>query len=75
MLKKIQLKSVEDAKKLNQIASQCLFDTWVHSDTKMIDAKSFLGLCSMVNQPNLVYVVPDDINPKRAFNCIQNFAI
>lgn len=75
MVKGIKMTNIEDAKEINLFATKFSYDTWVHSDSKMVDAKSLLGLISLVNEPNLLFVVPDDIDPKRAFKGLKKFAI
>lgn len=76
MIKDIVLKDVKDAEVLNLYATQFYYDTYVHVRNKaiMVDAKSLLGLISLVGQDNLIYVVPDDVDPKQAFRGLKKFA-
>lgn len=77
MTKSIVINSVKDAEELNNYASKFFYDTYVHVRDKsiMVDAKSLLGLISLVGQKNLLFVVPDDVNPKYAFKGLKKFAI
>lgn len=75
MIKPIKIKSVEDANEINHFATQFWYDTYVHGKSEMIDAKSLLGLYSLVNKSDLVFVVPDDADPKRAFKGLEKFAV
>lgn len=74
MILPIEIKTVKDAKEINDFAAQFNYDTYVHGKTQMIDAKSLLGLCSLVGQPDLHFVVPDHANPKVAFKGVLKFA-
>ena len=74
MVKAIQIKSKEDAEAINRFATNFWYDTFVHGKHEMIDAKSLLGLYTLINKPDLVFVVPDDVNPKRAFKGLEQFA-
>lgn len=75
MLRKIELKTFEDVKKLNAFAMTCPYDTFVHSGNDVVDAKSLMGLFVFMSKNNLMYVVPDDVNPKYAFSGIKKFII
>lgn len=75
MLRKIKLKTLEDVKEINAFAMTCPYDTFVHSGNDIVDAKSMLSLFAFMSKPNLMYVVPDDVNPKYAFSGIKKFII
>lgn len=75
MIKPIIIKNMDDVIEINRVASGSNYETWVHSKDSMVDAKSLLGLSTMINKPNLIYVVPDDVNPKKAFKGILKFAV
>ena len=47
MLRKIELKTFEDVKKLNAFAMTCPYDTFVHSGNDVVDAKSLMGILSI----------------------------
>lgn len=77
MIKDIVLNNVADAEALNLYATRFEYDTYVHVRDKatMIDAKSLLGLISLVGQKGLIYVVPDNVNPAHAFKGLKRFYV
>lgn len=64
MLRSIEINSSIDAQRLNEVASRYNFDIFVHDGNIMIDAKSLLGLMTMVGHKGMKLVFPDDINSK-----------
>lgn len=74
MVMPIKITSMEDVEYINNYAAKFAFPTWVHSRSQMADAKSLLGLVAMINQPDLVYVVPDDVDPKSSFKGLKKLA-
>lgn len=63
MLKDIEINSTKDAEKLNEVASRYNFDIFVHYGDVMVDAKSLLGLMSLVGH-KMKLVLPDEVNSK-----------
>ena len=74
MICNIAIKNVAQARELSSYAANFEFDTFVHGMSTMVDAKSILGLISLVGAKNLCYVVPDDVDSKRAMRGIAKFA-
>ena len=64
---------LKDVQKINEIACSFYYDTWVHGETEMMDAKSFLGLVSLIGKPNLNFVVPDDEEAKSAIKMVKKY--
>ena len=73
MVKPIKITSVKDAEEINLFATKFWYETWVHGKSEMVDAKSLLGLISLINKPDLLFVVPDDADPKKAFKGLEKF--
>lgn len=62
MVREIDIKSKEQAEKINQLACEAPYEVWVSTDTVMLDARSLLGLLALVGQRANV-VAEDDVNP------------
>ena len=60
----IEIKTPEQAEKINLLASKAPYEVWLSTDTVMLDARSLLGLLSLVGQRVRV-VAEDNVNPKR----------
>lgn len=57
----LKLENMADVKKINDFACKCDFNVYVSANTSMIDAKSMLGLTTMVGKDNLRLVFPDHV--------------
>lgn len=64
MVKAIQMKTLEDVKRVNRLATKCNFDVFVDAGSIRVDAKSLLGLVILLNKPNLMLVAEDSVNAK-----------
>ena len=64
MNRMIEIKTPEQAEKINLLASKAPYEVWLSTDTVMLDARSLLGLLSLVGQRVRV-VAEDNVNPKR----------
>jgi hypothetical protein len=73
MTSAITINNLQDVQKINEIACSFYYDTWVHGETEMMDAKSFLGLVSLIGKPNLNFVVPDDEEAKSAIKMVKKY--
>ena len=73
MTSAITINNLQDVQRINEIACSFYYDTWVHGDTEMMDAKSFLGLVSLIGKPNLHFVVPDGNESKAAIKMVQKY--
>lgn len=54
-----------DVKKINDFACKCDFNVYVSTNTGMIDAKSMLGLTTLVGRKDLRLCFPDHIKFSR----------
>ena len=64
MNRMIEIKTPEQAEKINLLASKAPYEVWLSTDTVMLDARSLLGRLSLVGQRVRV-VAEDNVNPKR----------
>lgn len=76
MVMDISIKSAEDAKRLNSEVCKTSENLWVHSndDNIMIDARSLLGLFSLVDKPCRL-VAEDSANPKMLANIARQAGV
>ena len=63
MTKVIDIKTKDQARKVNEMASQAPYEVWLSTDTGMLDARSLLGILSLVGKRACV-VAEDDVNPR-----------
>ncbi len=64
MVKAIEMKTLEDVKRINKAATKCPFDIYVESKSIRVDAKSLLGLIILLNKPDLMLVAGDSTDAK-----------
>lgn len=62
MTREIDIRSREQAEKISRLACKAPYEVWVSSDTVMLDARSLLGLLSLVGRKANV-VAEDNVNP------------
>ena len=70
MTKTIEITSKSQVERINQLASEVPYEVWLSTDTVMLDARSLLGLFSLVGKKARV-VASDNVNPK-AFDKLVN---
>ena len=63
MTKVIDIKTKDQAKKINELASQAPYGVWLSNGAVMLDARSLLGLFALVGKRASV-VVGDHVNPE-----------
>ena len=63
MTKTIDIKSREQVEKISELASQAPYGVWLSNGAVMLDARSLLGILSLVGKRASV-VAEDDVNPK-----------
>ena len=64
MTRAIDIKNNEQVEKINELASRAPYEVWLSTDTVMLDARSLLGLMSLVGK-RVNVVVEDNGDPKR----------
>ena len=50
MTKTIEITSKSQVERINQLASEVPYEVWLSTDTVMLDARSLLGLFSLVGK-------------------------
>ena len=70
MVYPVHLDSKEKIEKISNLACKEPFDIWISSDMDMLNAKSLLGLYSLVGKDVLV-VAEDNANPERFLRVVR----
>ena len=73
MTKVIDIKTREQAEKINELACKAPYEVWLSTDTVMLDARSLLGLFSLVGKKARV-VASDNVNPKAFGKLVDKMA-
>ncbi|WP_407269939.1 HPr family phosphocarrier protein [Radiobacillus sp. PE A8.2] len=68
-----QLKEKEDVIKLNKIATNYMFDIWVHTEDQMLDAKTLLALYTLPFNQDLRLVIEEGVNSKALLRDMEPF--
>ncbi|MGI5987394.1 hypothetical protein [uncultured Oscillibacter sp.] len=64
MTKVIDIKDESQVAKINRLACEAPYEVWLSTDTVMLDARSLLGLFSLIGKRARV-VAEDDVNPRQ----------
>lgn len=64
MNRTIDITSPEQLEKINRLASKEPYEVWLSTGTVMLDARSLLGLMTLLGK-RVHVVVEDDVDPKR----------
>lgn len=73
MVKSLEIKSKEQVQKINDLACKAPYEVWLSTDTVMLDARSLLGIMSLIGQR--VHVVAEDyVNPRSFGKLVQKMA-
>ena len=73
MTKTIEITSKSQVERINQLASEVPYEVWLSTDTVMLDARSLLGLVSLVGKKARV-VASDNVNPKAFGKLVDKMA-
>ena len=73
MTKVIDIKTREQAAKINELASEAPYEVWLSTDTVMLDARSLLGILSLVGKRAAV-VAEDNVNPQSFSKLVDKMA-
>jgi len=73
MTKTIEITSKSQVEKINQLASEAPYEVWLSTDTVMLDARSLMGLFSLVGKKARV-VASDNVNPKAFRRLVDKMA-
>ncbi|MEY8387568.1 hypothetical protein AALC17_09790 [Oscillospiraceae bacterium 38-13] len=73
MTREIDIKSEEQIQRINRLACQAPYEVWLSTETVMLDARSLLGLYSLLGQHAKV-VTEDYLNPKAVTRLVKKMA-
>ncbi len=73
MTREIDIKSVEQVRRIHRLACEAPYEVWLSTETVMLDARSLLGLYALVGQRAKV-VTEDDLNPRRVDRMVEKMA-
>ena len=73
MTKVIDIKTKEQAEKISNLASKAPYEVWLSTDTVMLDARSLLGILSLVGKRASV-VAEDNVNPRSFSKLVDKMA-
>ena len=73
MTKVIDIKTKEQAEKISDLASKAPYEVWLSTDTVMLDARSLLGILSLVGKRASV-VAEDNVNPRSFSKLVDKMA-
>ena len=73
MTKVIDNKTTAQAMKLSELASEAPYEVWLSTDTVMLDARSLLGILSLVGKRASV-VAEDNVNPHSFSKLVDKMA-
>lgn len=73
MNKTIEIKTPAQAEKINHLACEAPYEVWLSSGTVMLDARSLLGLMTLVGKQVRV-MAEDDVDPKRFSRLVDKMA-
>ena len=73
MVKELEIKTPAQVQRINRLASEQPYEVFLTNGTVMLDARSLLGLFTLIGQKALV-VVEDDVDPVRFGKLVQHMA-
>ena len=73
MTKVIDIKTREQAEKINELACKAPYEVWLSTDTVMLDARSLLGLFALVGK-RVNVVAEDNVNPRSFERLVSKMA-
>ena len=73
MTKVIDIKTKEQAEKISDLASKAPYEVWLSTNTVMLDARSLLGILSLVGKRASV-VAEDNVNPRSFSKLVDKMA-
>lgn len=73
MVKELDIKALEQVKRINELASQEPYEVWLSTGVVMLDARSLMGLYALVGK-RVQVVTEDDVDPKRFQKLVSRMA-
>jgi hypothetical protein len=74
MVYPVQLKNIDDVKRLNKVATEQNFDIYISCDNIMVDLKSLLGLFTLLGKAGFI-VAPDHANPDAFLKALKRMGL
>ena len=73
MVKELEIKTPAQVQRINRLASEQPYEVFLTNGTVMLDARSLLGLFTLIGQKAFV-VAEDDVDPARFGKLVQHMA-
>lgn len=73
MVKELEIKTPAQVQKINRLAAEQPYEVYLESGTVMLDARSLLGLFTLIGKKALV-VVEDDVDPVQFGKLVKHMA-
>lgn len=73
MVKELDIKTPAQVQKINELASKQPYEVYLTNGTVMLDARSLLGLFTLIGQKAWV-VAEDDVDPVRFGRLVKHMA-
>ena len=73
MTRDIDIKSREQIDRINRLACEAPYEVWMSTETVMLDARSLLGLYSLIGQRAKV-VTEDEVSPRSLDRLVKKMA-
>lgn len=74
MVYPVSVKTMDDAKRLNQVATEQDFTIYISCDNVMIDLKSFLGLLTLLGK-HCNLIAPDHASPDAFMKALKRMGV
>jgi hypothetical protein len=70
----VVVKTMEDARRLNQVATEQDFDMYISCDSITIDVRSLLGLLTLLGKESVI-VAPDHADPESFVKALRKMKL
>lgn len=73
MVKELDIKTPAQVQRINRLAAEQPYEVYLTNGTVMLDARSLLGLFTLIGQ-RVSVVAEDDVDPRRFGKLVQHMA-
>ena len=70
----VVVKTMEDARRLNQVATEHDFDMYISCDSITIDIRSLLGLLTLLGKESVI-IAPDHADPESFIKALRKMKL
>jgi hypothetical protein len=70
----VVVKTMEDARRLNQVATEQDFDMYISCDSITIDVRSLLGLLTLLGKESVI-IAPDHADPESFVKALRKMKL